>query len=84
MNRLKGLYIPCNLSLFFEDAKPVGRELFNDTLEKLDEMDRKGYFQFVKELMNVADNVVNHFSVDDVKLLGDNIITILETVKNLT
>jgi len=69
---------------FFEDAKPVGKELFNDALEKLDEMDRKGYFLFVKELFNVVDKVVGHFSVDDVKLLGDNVITILETVKSLT
>lgn len=69
---------------FFADAKPVGKELFNDTLEKLNEMDQKGYFLFVKELLNVVDNVVGHFSVDDVKLLGDNVITILETVKSLT
>lgn len=69
---------------FFEDAKPISKELFNDTLEKLDELDQKGYFQFIKELMNVADRVVEHFSEEDVKMLGDNIITILETIKSLT
>ena len=69
---------------FFDDAKPISKELFNTTLEKLDEFDRKGYFQFIKELMNVADRVVEHFSKEDVKLLGDNVITILETVKGLT
>ena len=69
---------------FFEDAKPVGKELFSDALEKLDELDRQGYFQFVKELFNIVDNVVNHFTVEDVKLLGDNIVTILETVKSIT
>jgi len=69
---------------FFADAKPVGKELFNDALEKLDEMDQKGYFLFVKELFNVADKIVGHFTVDDVKMLGDNVITILETVKSLT
>ena len=69
---------------FFEDAKPVAKELFNDTLEKLDEFDRKGYFQFIKELTNVGDRIVDHFSSDDISLLGDNIITILETVKSIT
>ncbi len=69
---------------FFADAKPVGKELFNDTLGKLNEFDQKGYFQFIKELLNVADRVVDHFPEEDVKLLGDNIITILETVKELT
>jgi uncharacterized protein YjgD (DUF1641 family) len=69
---------------FFADAKPVGKELFNDTLGKLNEIDQKGYFQFIKELLNVADRVVDHFPEEDVKLLGDNIISILETVKELT
>lgn len=69
---------------FFEDAKPISKELFNDALEKLDQLDQKGYFQFIKELMNVADRVVEHFSEEDVKVLGDNVITILETVKGLT
>ena len=69
---------------FFADAKPVTKELFSTTLEKLDEFDQKGYFHFIKELLNVADRVVGHFPEEDVKLLGDNIITILETVKELT
>lgn len=69
---------------FFADAKPVTKELFSTTLEKLDEFDQKGYFQFIKELINVGDRVVEHFSEEDVRLLGDNIITILETVKGLT
>lgn len=69
---------------FFEDAKPISKELFNDALEKLDQLDQKGYFQFITELMNVADRVVEHFSEEDVKMLGDNIITILETIKSLT
>lgn len=69
---------------FFADVKPISKDLFNNTLEKLDDLDQKGYFQFIKELMNVADRVVEHFSDDDVRLLGDNIITILETVKGLT
>ena len=69
---------------FFADIKPISKDLFNNTLEKLNDLDQKGYFQFIKELMNVADRVVEHFSDEDVKLLGDNIITILETVKGLT
>jgi uncharacterized protein YjgD (DUF1641 family) len=69
---------------FFADAKPVTKELFSATLEKLDEFDQKGYFQFIKELINVGDRVVEHFSEEDVRLLGDNVITILETVKGLT
>ncbi len=69
---------------FFEDGKPIGKDLFQDLLYRLDELDRKGYFEFIAELFRVADNVVTHFGVEDVKLLGENIVSILETVKNLS
>ena len=73
-----------NVKGFFEDFSPISRELILDSMKNLDAFDRKGYFDFVKELKNVADNVVTSFSVDDVKALGDNIVTILNTVKSLT
>jgi uncharacterized protein YjgD (DUF1641 family) len=69
---------------FFNDAAPLARETFIDFMGKLDEFDRKGYFTFTNELSNVADNIVTSFSKDDVKALGDNIVTILNTVKSMT
>jgi len=69
---------------FFQDASPLSRESFIDIMDKLDEFDKKGYFAFIKELGNVADKVVSSFSVEDVKNLGDNIVTILNTIKALT
>ena len=69
---------------FFQDAAPLSRESFIDWMNKLDEFDKKGYFTFIKELGNVADKVVSSFSADDVKHLGDNIVTILNTIKALT
>ena len=53
-------------------------------MKTLDEIDRKGYFEFAKELSNIADNIVTSFSKEEVRSLGDNIVTILNTVKNLT
>lgn len=69
---------------FLRDLSPLVRESILDLMKKLDEFDRKGYFQFAKELQNAADNVVTSFTAEDVKHLGDNIVTILNTVKNLT
>ncbi|MCF6239438.1 MAG: DUF1641 domain-containing protein [Candidatus Marinimicrobia bacterium] len=69
---------------FFEDFKPIGKELFSDVLEKLDEFDRAKYFEFAGEALHISDNIVAHFSTDDVKLLADNIVPILETVKSIT
>ncbi|NQV16119.1 DUF1641 domain-containing protein [bacterium] len=69
---------------FFEDFKPIGKELFNDTLEKLDDLDRAKYFEFAKEAAGISNNIVGHFSTEDVRLLADNIVPILETVKSIT
>lgn len=69
---------------FLKDAEPLARESFIDFMSTLDRLDRKGYFVFTKELGNVADRIVTSFSPEDVKNLGDNIVTILNTVKNMT
>ncbi|NQT63254.1 MAG: DUF1641 domain-containing protein [Candidatus Marinimicrobia bacterium] len=69
---------------FFEDFKPIGKELFGDTLDTLDKFDRAKYFEFASEAVHISDNVVEHFSAEDVKQLADNIVPILETVKAIT
>jgi len=53
-------------------------------MARLDEFDRKGYFEFIKESQNIIDKIVTSFNKDDVQALGDNVVTILNTVKNLT
>jgi len=55
-----------------------------DGIELMHKLETKGYIDFAKESLNIFDNVVTHFSVEDVRSLADNIVTILETVKNLT
>jgi len=69
---------------FLQDFSPISRELFLDTMHRLDELDRKGYFEFMAELLRVGDTVVTSYSREDVRRLGENIVTILETVKNLS
>ncbi len=69
---------------FVKDFAPISRELSIDVMHTLDEFDRKGYFAFMKELSAVLDRIVTSFTVDDVRSLGDNIVTILNTIKSLT
>lgn len=84
-NNITGVIYKLESALdFFEDFRPIGKELFNDTLEKLDELDRAKYFEFGKEAFRITDNVVDHFTAEDVRLLADNIVPILETVKSIT
>lgn len=69
---------------FVQDAAPISRDAIIDFMNKLDELDRKGYFEFMKEGGRIIDNVVTSFSPEDARALADNIVTILETVRNLT
>lgn len=69
---------------FVQDAAPLGKQVLNHLLDTLSELERKGYFDFARELFHILDTIVTSFTVDDVKLLRENITTILLTVKNLT
>ncbi len=73
-----------NFKDFIQDFSPISRELFLDFMNKLNEFDKKGYFEFLREMSRISDNIVTSFSADDVKNFGDNIVTILNTVKSLT
>lgn len=69
---------------FIQDGSPLAREAFIDFMNRLDELDRKGYFAFMNELGRVMDKVVTSFTPEDVRNLGENIVTIINTVKSLT
>lgn len=69
---------------FLADAAPLTREMIDEVTVQLDGMERKGYFGFLRQGMYIADQIVTSFSEEDVRLLGDNIVLILNTVKALT
>ena len=69
---------------FLRDVSPIMRQIGLDAIQKMNEMDQKGYIEFFRELTGIVDNVVTHFSVQDVQDLADNVVTILETVKGMT
>lgn len=73
-----------SLTDFLADAGPIAREVTIDLIKKLHEFEQKGYFEFFKELFRVMGNIVENYSQEDVKMLSDNIVTILDTIKNLT
>jgi uncharacterized protein YjgD (DUF1641 family) len=61
-------------------SKPV----YQTALTTFDQLERKGYFVFAQESARVADRIVTEFSAEDVRALGDNIVGILSTVRNMT
>ncbi len=73
-----------SLQDFLNDFSPLARDAFLSLMKNLDELERKGYFAFFKEFITIVDNIVTHFSPEDVRLLADNIVLILDTIKQLT
>jgi len=69
---------------FMKDVTPILHQVGLDGIKLMHEFEQKGYFDFMREAMRIMDNIVTHFSKEDVRLLADNIVTILETVKSLT
>jgi uncharacterized protein YjgD (DUF1641 family) len=63
---------------------PLTDEAFGKAVESLTELERKGYFTFAQGGMRIMDNVVTSFSEEDVDRLGDNVVLILDTVKEMT
>lgn len=67
-----------------KDMSPIVQQVGLDGMHLMHDIEKKGYFDFFKEAIRILDNIVTHFGAEDMKLLADNIVTIMETVKNLT
>ena len=67
-----------------KDVGPIANEVIIDTTKSLHEFEQKGYFEFLKEFGKIIDNVVTHYGVEDVRMLADNVVAMLDVVKNLT
>jgi uncharacterized protein YjgD (DUF1641 family) len=66
------------------DVGPIANEVIIDTTKKLHEFEQKGYFEFMVEFGNIIDNVITYYQVEDARMLADNVVAILDTIKNLT
>lgn len=69
---------------FVKDASPIAQQIGLSAINKVNELDQKGYIDFFKEFTRVMDNVITHFSIDDVRELADKIVPIMEVVKEIT
>lgn len=62
----------------------LGAPVLEELTQRLAILEGRGYFGFARAAAGVADEVVTHFSEDDVRRLGENVVMILEVVKELT
>ncbi len=63
---------------------PITREAMDKATSVLAKLEQKGYFKFTRGGLRMVDNVMTSFTEEDVEKLGDNIVLILNTVKDMT
>jgi len=68
----------------YADLSKVGDGAMEMATERLAEAEERGYFAFVRAGAGVLDRVVTSFDEEELAQLGENVVTILETVKDVT
>jgi len=63
---------------------PLTDQAFEKSVDALAEMERRGYFAFARGGAHILDALVTSFGEEDVRRLGDNIVLIANTVKDMT
>jgi uncharacterized protein YjgD (DUF1641 family) len=67
-----------------DDVTDLSGEAFELLAGGLDELDRRGYFAWIKGGIEVIDRIISGFDEDDIQALGDNVVLIFEVVKEMT
>lgn len=73
-----------SLADLVESVGPLSNDVFAQAVTTLQGMEQRGYFTFAKGGAQIADTIVTSFGEEDVKRLGDNVVLILNTVKDMT
>lgn len=67
-----------------DEINLLGKQVFSNWVETADRLEREGFFAFMREGWGVFERIVAEFDEQDVRALGDNIVTILTTVRQMT
>ncbi len=65
------------------DMSPIAHDAFVLAVRKLDEMEKKGYFAFLREMLRLVDGLVTQFSPEELQALTDSLLPLLTTLKQL-
>ena len=62
-----------------KDVTPIIKQIGLDGVQKFHELEQKGYFEILNQLMITVDTITSRYSMDDLKSLSENLIPILDT-----
>jgi uncharacterized protein YjgD (DUF1641 family) len=69
---------------FMKDVTPILHQVGLDAVNKMNEFDSKGYFDYLRELGNFVDQWIKVFTRDDIIRLENNLENIAGIVRNLS
>jgi uncharacterized protein YjgD (DUF1641 family) len=61
-----------------EEAELLGKQVFANLVQTLGELEREGYFAFLRGAQHVLDGVVHAFGEEELKALGDTTVPLLK------
>lgn len=67
-----------------DEVELLGKQVFSTAVENLEKLEQAGFFAFAREGWGILERIVTEFSEEDVKALGDNVVTIVTTIRNMT
>jgi uncharacterized protein YjgD (DUF1641 family) len=73
-----------SVSALVGEAQLLGPQMFNTIVETLDRLEREGYFGLARGGWYMLEQIAAEFDEEDVRALGDNVVTILKTVRSMT
>ena len=69
---------------FMKDVTPILHQVGLDAVNKMNELDQKGYFQYISALTSLADKWIQAFTPEDLKNLENNLENLTGIIRNLT
>jgi len=67
-----------------KDTQLILHEVVPALMETLDQLEKRQYFAFFQEALRILDNILKHYTPEDARLLADNIVLIVDTLRELT
>lgn len=68
----------------FEDINVMMKPLLSHGIEQMQALEEKGYFQFLNGLKPITDNIVGHYSQQELAYFANSVGMILDTARSLT
>lgn len=69
---------------FMKDVSPILHQVGLDAVNKMNELDRKGYFDYIRQLSHLADKWIQTFTIEDLQKVENNLADIAGILRNLS